>query len=207
MSVKPEEAHLATEITKGMDQKAKKGGIPSRAPIGYLNVQHFDGSSSKPVRRVELDPERAPLVSWAFEAYATGHYTIRQLTEELADRGLTIRPTKVKGAVPLLPQNVHMMLSKRVYVGLVSWKGVEYPGTHQPLVSIDTFATVQAILHSRAQSGEKPSRHRHYLRGSLFCKRCGSRMGFVHANGRSAIYDYFFCWSRHRGTGCDLPYV
>ncbi|MFZ0664666.1 MAG: recombinase family protein, partial [Acidimicrobiales bacterium] len=199
--------NLATEINKGMDQKAKKGGMLGRAPIGYVNVQHFDGSSSKPIRRVELDPERAALVSWAFEAYATGNYTIRQLTEELADRGLTIRPTKVKGAVPLLPQNVHKMLSKRVYVGLVSWKGVEYPGTHQSLVSVETFATVQAILHSRAQSGEKPSRHRHYLRGSLFCKRCGSKMGFVHANGRSATYDYFFCWSRHRGTGCDLPYV
>ena len=32
-------------------------------------------------------------------------------------------------------------------------------------------------------------------------------MGFVKAKGRSATYDYFFCWSRHRAAGCDLPYV
>jgi len=199
--------NLATHVMSGMDQKAKKGGMSGRAPIGYRNVQYFDGQSSKPMRTVELDPERADLVRWAFEAYATGDYSIRQLTEALTEKGLTIRPTTKKAAVPLLPQNVHQMLSKRVYVGLISWKGIEYPGRHEPLVSIETFATVQAILQSRAVTHERPSKHQHYLRGSLFCKRCESPMGFVRAKGRSAQYDYFFCWSRHRGTGCDLPYI
>lgn len=199
--------NLATEILKGMEQKAKKGGIASLAPIGYKNTQSFDGQSTKPVRSIALDPERAPLVRWAFEAYATGDYSIRQLTEALADKGLTIRPTRVKLAVPMLPQHVHKMLQNRVYVGLVKWHGIEYPGTHAPLVSIETFATVQAILESRSKSGEKPSKHTHYLRGSLFCRRCGSRVGFVKANGRSSVYPYFFCWGRHRGTGCELPYL
>jgi site-specific DNA recombinase len=199
--------NLATEISKGMDQKVKKGGLAGRAPIGYLNVQNFDGHSSKPIRSVVIDPERAPLVRWAFEAYASGDYTIKQLTEALTEKGLTTRPTRVKAAMPLYPQHVHDMLTKRVYVGLVQWKGIEYPGTNEPLVSIETFATVQALLHSRAQAHEKPSKHQHYLRGSLFCKRCASPMGFVRAKGRSAEYDYFFCWSRARGAGCDLPYL
>jgi site-specific DNA recombinase len=196
--------NLATEIMKGMDQKAKKGGLLGRAPIGYRNVQTFDGQSSKPVRSIELDPERAELVRWAFEVYATGDYTLRQLTEALADRGLTTRPTRTKSAVPLYVQNVHKMLLNRIYVGLVPWRGGEYPGKHEPLVSIETFATVQAILHSRAQSREKPSKLGHYLRGSLFCARCGSTMGFNRSKGR---YEYFFCFGRHRGTGCDLPYI
>ena len=67
--------NLATEIVKGMEQKVKKGGIPSRAPIGYVNVQSFDGQTSKPVRSIAVDPVRAPLVRWAFEAYATGDYS------------------------------------------------------------------------------------------------------------------------------------
>ena len=197
--------NLATEITKGMSQKAKKGGMLNRAPIGYTNIQRFDGASTKPIRTVEVDSERADLIRWAFEAYASGDYTIRQLTEALADKGLTTRPTKVKGAVPLHPQNVHHLLVNRVYVGLVVYKGAEYPGTHEPLVSVETFARVQAILESRAQSREKPSKHTHYLKGSLFCKRCGSKLGFVRAKG--GRYDYFFCWSRHRHIGCDLPYI
>ncbi len=199
--------NLATEIIKGMEQKVKKGGMHGRAPIGYINVQTFDGQSSKPVRTIQVDPDRASLVTWAFEAYATGDYTLRQLTEALTEKGLKTRPTRHKPAAPLYIQNVHAMLQNRVYVGLVQWRGTEYRGQHEPLVSVETFATVQAILQSRSQTREKPSKHVHYLRGSLYCKRCGSKMGFVHAHGRSGIYDYFFCWSRHKHLGCDLPYV
>jgi DNA invertase Pin-like site-specific DNA recombinase len=32
-------ANLAGEIRKGMTQKAKMGGWPTKAPIGYLNVR------------------------------------------------------------------------------------------------------------------------------------------------------------------------
>jgi site-specific DNA recombinase len=125
----------------------------------------------------------------------------------LTEKGLTTRPTRVKPAAPLHPQNVHRILLNRVYVGLVSWKGQEYRGRHEALVDVETFATVQAILHSRAQTGEKPKRHTHYLKGSLFCGRCGSPLGFVHAKGNGGNYDYFFCWRRHRSRSCDLPYL
>ncbi len=60
-------ANLSAEIVKGCQQKAKAGGTPTLAPLGYLNVrQMVDGHE---VRTVALDPERAPLVRFAFEAY------------------------------------------------------------------------------------------------------------------------------------------
>ncbi len=31
-------ANLAAEVRKGMGQKAKLGGYPHKAPLGYLNV-------------------------------------------------------------------------------------------------------------------------------------------------------------------------
>jgi DNA invertase Pin-like site-specific DNA recombinase len=198
---------LAVKVRGGMDQKAQQGGMNSQAPIGYKNVQYFDTGSTKPFRTIEVDRDKAPIVSWAFEAYASGDYTLRQLSEALAERGLRTKATKRRAASALYPQNVNALLTNTFYVGIVTWKGIEYAGRHEPLVSVETFARVQAILHSRAQSREKPSRQQHYLRGSLFCKRCGSSMGFVRAKGRSDRYDYFFCWSRHKKTGCDLPYV
>src|SRR6266702_3877683 len=52
--------NLATEALKGMTQKAKVGGTPGRAPIGYLNTRRrIDG---REVRTVVVDPERASLV-------------------------------------------------------------------------------------------------------------------------------------------------
>jgi DNA invertase Pin-like site-specific DNA recombinase len=51
--------NLASEILKGSTQKAKAGGTPHMAPIGYLNVREVvDG---REVRTIQLDPERAPL--------------------------------------------------------------------------------------------------------------------------------------------------
>jgi len=78
--------NLATEALKGMTQKAKVGGTPGRAPIGYLNIgRRLD--EGREIRVVVVDPERAPLVIWAFEVYATGEWTITALTEALAAKG------------------------------------------------------------------------------------------------------------------------
>src|SRR5918995_3075957 len=91
--------NLANEVVKGTQQKVAAGGTPHTAPIGYRNVRKIvDGRES---RTVVLDEERAPLVRWAFEAYASGDFTLNQLAAELQDRGLTQRPTAKRAARPL----------------------------------------------------------------------------------------------------------
>jgi DNA invertase Pin-like site-specific DNA recombinase len=75
--------NLASEILKGTTQKAKAGGTPHLAPIGYLNVREvIDG---REVRTIALDPVRAPLVAWAFEAYASGQWSLKELLDELTE--------------------------------------------------------------------------------------------------------------------------
>src|SRR5207245_217980 len=69
--------NLATEIMKGTTQKAKKGGTPYRAPLGYLNTREW--IDSREIRTITVDPERAPLVKLAFELYATGDYPLSEL--------------------------------------------------------------------------------------------------------------------------------
>jgi site-specific DNA recombinase len=84
--------NLAVEALKGMRQKHTLGGTNHRAPIGYLNViKNFDG---KPVRTIEVDPERAPHIKWAFERFAEGDMTVDLLMEALEARGLKTRGTR-----------------------------------------------------------------------------------------------------------------
>lgn len=64
--------NLATEVTKGMTQKAIGGGTIGKAPIGYLNIRTTD-ALGREERTVEHDPERAPMIEWAFKAYASGN--------------------------------------------------------------------------------------------------------------------------------------
>ena len=195
--------NLATEITKGMSQKAKKGGTPTLAPIGYLNVREWvDG---REIRTVVPDPERAPHVRWAFEAYATGDYTYRTLLTALAARGLRTRPTKVHEGKPLSMSRLGALLHNRYYAGFVTYRGVEYEGRHEPLVDLETFARVQDVLKAHDHASERQRIHNHYLKGSVFCGRCGSRLCLSHAKGR---YLYFFCLGRaNRKNGCPQPYV
>jgi site-specific DNA recombinase len=198
-------SNLATEIRKGTIQKAKSGGTPHLAPLGYLNIRkRVEG---KELGTIAVDPERAPLVQHAFEAFATGNYTLDSLLSELTARGLRHRSTAKRHARPLSRAQLSNLLHNRYYIGIVNYAGVEYVGRHEPLIGRDLFDQVQAVLLSHNVSGEKQRKHHQYLKGSVFCGRCGSRLCITRARGNGGTYLYFFCNGRHKGTGCLQPYI
>ena len=190
--------NLATEVVKGLTQKAATGGTPSKAPVGYLNV-HARNEMGRVVRTVEIDPERAELVRWAFQAYATGNWTLSQLHDELEARGLTIPPTPKRTAKPISLSSLHRMLANPYYKGDVIYRGVKYAGNHEPLVPPEVWYQVQNVLMASNSAGDRTQRHDHYLKGTLYCGSCGSRMMVSNAKSRSGdIYPYFVCAGRHR---------
>jgi DNA invertase Pin-like site-specific DNA recombinase len=197
--------NLALETKKGLRQKFRTGGTVGRAPLGYLNVGHHVGGTE--VRGIEFDPERAPLIQWAFETYATGRWTLSRLCDELTARGLTTRPSRKGPAKPISTSTLGNILVNRYYIGFVRYEGAEVPGNHEPLVEPEVFAKVQRVLKAHARSGENDRKHHHYLKGTLYCGRCGSRLILTHARGqRGGIYPYFFCIGRQQRNGCRQPY-
>jgi site-specific DNA recombinase len=189
--------NLATEVLKGLNEKARTGGTPNRAPIGYRNVGVINDQGVE-IRTVVVDPERGPLIAWAFQAYATGEWTLKGLETELAVRGLTTRPTPKRPAVTVKYNKLQEVLRSRYYKGEVVYNGVTYPGRHTPLVDPVTWQLVQALLTSRV-NGEKQREHPHYLKSTVFCGGCGSRLIVTHAKNRhGTIYPYFVCLGRHQ---------
>jgi site-specific DNA recombinase len=194
-------SNLAMEAKKGMRQKAKLGGTPGLAPLGYVNVrQRIEG---REIRTVAIDPERAPLIQWMFEAYASGAWTMSQLQEELDGRGLRIPATAKRPARPVSIQHIDKMLVNRYYLGYVKFEGVWYEGRHPALIDQATFDRVQAVRIARALAREKTQKHPHYLKGSVFCGRCGFRLGITNATNRwGTTYPYFFCLGRAKLKNC-----
>lgn len=195
--------NLANEVVKGMSQKAKTGGTPGRAPIGYLNrgIINEDG---REVRTVVVDEQRAALISWAFRTYAEGQHTVRELAEEAAARGLGSPATPSRPSRPVDATMLHKILSNPYYKGEVRFQGATYPGRHQPLVDAATWQRVQDLMASRVL-GEKIRKHHLYLKSSVFCGKCGSRL-IVHMpkNRHGTVYEYYICSGRHsRRNGCD----
>jgi site-specific DNA recombinase len=199
--------NLAAEVMKGTIQKLKSGGSVGKAPLGYLNVRSVE--NGREARTVEIDPVRGPLMKWAFETYAIGEIGLRQLLSELTQRGLDVPATARKPAKPLYLSHLHSLLRHPFYKGTVRYMKVEYPGRHDPLVSEETWDKVQEIMDARNQAREKQHKHHHYLKGSLFCGSCGSRMIVTNARSRSGrIYPYFVCIGRHqKRNDCTMKAV
>jgi DNA invertase Pin-like site-specific DNA recombinase len=196
-------ANLAGEIRKGMTQKAKMGGWPTKAPIGYLNVR--EKSAGKDIAKVVLDPERALLVRETFRLYATGEYSLPELQATMHAKGLTSPYARRPGA-PVSISKLAELIANPFYLGVVQWGGARYEGQHKALIPRSLFDRVQETLRARDVAGVRQRRHEHYLKGLLHCGECGRRLSLTLAKGR---YLYFYCLGQ-RGTartGCRQPYT
>ena len=197
------------DIKYKMGTKARNGGTIGKARLGYLNQR--DRSEGRNIGIVVVDPERAPLIRMAFALYATGSYTLEELSDALADRGLRTRPGRY-AAGPVSKSKLANMLSDRYYLGYITYQGEEFAGRHPRLVSPELFEEVQAVREQRSGAGIRHRRYHHYLKGSLWCGKCHaagrtSRMIIQRSIGRGGgEYFYFFCRGRQEGT-CDTHYL
>lgn len=91
------------------------------------------------------------------------------------------------------------MLANAYYKGDVIYRGVKYAGHHDKLVEPEVLHQVQNMLAAHNTAGDRTQAHDHYLKGTVFCGQCGSRLVITHAkNSQGAIYPYFVCAGRLR---------
>lgn len=148
------------KVKGGLQKKASVGGTYGPARLGYLN----DVDSLPDGRRVAIvvtDPDRGPLVTLAWQLYATGEYSLTQLADEMERLGLRSRPNRRWPATPLSVSALHRMLRNPYYVGMIVYKrGTPdeqvFRGRHDALIDPDTFDAVQALLDQKRLAGERP---------------------------------------------------
>ena len=194
------------KIKMGLQRKHEDGGTWGPARLGYLNAR--ENVAGREVAVVVPDPDRADLIRWGFELFASGEFTITTLTEILEEAGLTTRPTFKRPSHPLSRSQIHRILRDDFYIGVVTLNGFKRPGRHDAIVGEDTFERVQHLLDAHRASGDRSQKHQHYLSGSLYCS-CGRRMGYGrHKNKMGLYYEYFSCLSRVSRTGpCGAAYA
>jgi site-specific DNA recombinase len=194
------------DIKRKMANKVMNGGTPSSAKLGYLNITI--NSEGRKINTIAVDGERKPLIIAAFELFATGQHTLESLLAKVHAMGLKSRPTKKHpNGHPITLETLRSMLRDRYYIGWVLYKGVEYQGRHETFISPELFNRVQRVLDAHSGAGTRERTHPHYLKGWLWCHRCGKRFIVQRAVGRhGGEYYYFFCKGRQDGI-CDHPYV
>ncbi len=198
--------NLAQEVMKGLLRKAEEGGTPFRAPVGYINRREAKFGVER--SWVELDPERADMIRWCFEQYATGEWSALDLTLAAQAKGLTSRPTAKRPAAPISATTMYHILANPYYMGIVNYQGIHYEGKHPTLVEPDVWLAVQDILAAHNHTGEKDRVHNHYLRSTIYCSTCGGRLVFSQNTGRGGTYQYFMCVKRKtKRNNCTRPAV
>lgn len=154
--------NLRDEVKKGMYGRLKQGYYPWHAPVGYLN-----NGKAQPKT---IDPVKGPLVRELFERYATNTVSFETVAREMAGRGLR---TAYGG--PLPPSVITKILNNPFYAGLIRLTTTSemYQGLHDPLISMNLFQTVQAIL--RGRTAPRTKMHAHLFRQMIRCTTCRRR--------------------------------
>jgi hypothetical protein len=126
----------------------------------------------------EVDPVRGPLVRQTFEMYATGGYTLRELTAKVELLGLR----NSKGN-PLRLTQIHWMLRNVFYTGIIrSARFGIFRGVHEAIVKPALFDVVQGILAGKVVRRSK--RHAFLFRRLVRCVTCARSLVGSLAKGR-----------------------
>ena len=152
--------NLREESRKGFYGRIKQGLFPLPAPIGYLDM-----GQGKPK---ELDPVKGPLVRRAFQIYASGSWTLKDLRAELQRSGLRNRRD---GAVSL--NGLSTVLNNPFYIGIIrlASTGETFRGVHEPLIAKSLFDRVQLVL--RGKVAARTQVHDFQFRRIVKCGLCG----------------------------------
>ena len=182
--------NLSEETRKGMTEKAEQGIWPSNAPLGYLNVTGKDGKKT-----IAPDPETAPLIAKAFEGYATGNHSVKEIAAMLKDAGLTFK--KSKNTAP--QSSIHKILRSRIYTGEFEWDGKIYRGKYEPIITLELWEAVQDIFDNRSKGRKKKRTHDFAFSGLI---QCGYTGGSLVGDLKKEKYVYY------RAIGAKgIPYV
>jgi len=172
--------NLSEETKKGMYEKAEQGLFPSKAPLGYVNVE------KNGTRSIEPDPQVAPLIIKMFEWYATGRYSIKTITAKAYEEGLVYK----RSGGRISKSNIHHILTNHIYHGDFEWGGRYFRGSHEPLVSRELWDSVQDVMKNKTSCRPSPNKHSWAFQGLVQCGHCGCALTAEMKKGR---YVYYHC--------------
>lgn len=161
---------IADNVKRSFNQMRKEGKWAHKAPVGYKNVKDSKGNSD-----IIVDPDRGFLITALFKEYASGIYTLEQITKKAREIGFTMPKCK-----KLYKQTIRNILTNRFYAGEMYGKGDYYAHQYKTLIDWKTFNRCQEILEGRIN--HKEQKHEHLFKGIMKCQKCGAMISpYMHS--------------------------
>lgn len=186
--------NLSEETKKGKLERVRRGLWNGRLPYGY---EKGEGGIPVPI------PAEVSVIRMAYQLYATGQYTDREVARALNEAGHRTRPHWAG----LNPERIwtkdvlRETLQKPFDLDEVTYKGERFPGRHEPIIDKTLWEKCQLVrqqTYSRPKSTRPPTRT-YLLSGILYCDSCGQRM----RAGTSSGYRYYRDMPERRREDCS----
>src|SRR3989344_3091411 len=186
-------AQLENDVRKmrcegGMQRKIMEGIWPWWPPVGYTHSK--TRTDRRKTRPDEPDQERFYLIQRGLKEFSIGKHSITSLTEAFNNWGLRTRTGK-----KLYPQMVERLLKDKFYAGVLynPWTREEFPGQHQPMISLSDYYQIQAIKSGLSNKAVLPRLRANPdfpLRKFAQCV-CGKELTGAWHSGRGKKYAYY----------------
>lgn len=195
---------LSGEVTRGMTEKALRGGYMARPPLGYQIVQ----KGEPPV----IVPEEAELIRLIYDKYVNESYSLFTLAQYLNARGY-----KTSRGKSFERRSLEYILQNPVYCGMTRWyrthnetneirdksEWIIAQGQHEPIISKELFDAAQERFQAsyRPRGARPAATYRHWLSGLVKCPICGRTMiaKTVADKRYGKKYCYFVCYGYTKG--------
>ena len=152
---------LSDNVRRSMKHKVQNGEWCGLAPLGYTNV--INNTTGKAF--IIPDKDNADIIKRVFLEYATGAYSVSELSRKTKEWGLRSRKGYAIGSQLLLT-----MLQNPFYYGVMRVKGKMYTHKYEPIITKDTFDKCQQVQKKRAHNRSVTDTKYPYLyRGLIQC--------------------------------------
>lgn len=199
-------ADLKHKVTAGLKKRAEKGLMNAMPPFGYCQSAH--PAADPPV----IVPEEAELIREAYERFATGTVSYRDIATDWNHKGLRTRHRAPAGRPEDGPRlwtgdSVRKLIQSPIYKGLVPYKDELFPGRHEAIVSEELWALANRVGGRMRGMSTSYKQVRFYpLAGILKCAGCGSNLQGNHSESGKA-HRYYREAANRRGVACAKPQI
>ena len=193
---------LSGEVTRGMKEKAERGGYQARPPLGYKIVSHKE----PPV----IVPEEAEIVKLIFEKYVHDGMGLFEIARLLNSHNF-----KTSHGKEFERRSIEYILQNPTYCGMVRWnrtinesneirpesEWIVTDGEHPAIISKELFDKAQERYKREYRPrGSRPvSTYKHWLSGVVKCPACGRTMTANTIRNNTRVYSHFRCYGYTKG--------
>jgi len=183
----------------GMHARFRSGLVCSgKAQLGYIRHNGYIFKDTKTWDKVKK----------AWDLMATGTKSLKEMTNIMNAWGLRtvigVQEYKIR------KQTIHRIFRSKFYAGILVSKryNEEAHGQHEPMITLELFEKVQAILDGRynkpSLAVRNPSNVDFPLRRIVKCGKCGNGFTGSWCSGHLKKYPYYWCY---KSQLCHSPYV